>query len=202
MEQTKGRQKRTGWKESRIQELREEALMLGAFRAEIIDAGVIVTDASFRKLCEANACGNYGKNHMCPPNAGDIYVLMEKVKQYDRALVYQTVWNLEDSYDFEGMMEAGKRHNDLMQKLREKTREENLAEPLHLGAGGCRVCEVCAARTQEPCRFPDQAVASLETYGIDVSQLAKASGMRYTNGKDTVTYFGGIFFTLLPKVDG
>lgn len=202
MEQAKATQKQTGWDLRQICRLREEALALGAFRAEIIHTEAIVTDASFRQLCEANACGNYGKNHMCPPNAGDITVLMEKIRQYDRALVYQTVWNLEDSYDFEGMMEAGKRHNDLMQKLREKTREESCPEPLHLGAGGCRVCEVCAARTQEPCRFPDKAVASLETYGIDVSQLAKASGMRYTNGKDTVTYFGGIFFTLLPEADG
>lgn len=41
--------------------LREEALALGAFRAELVKVEDISTDASFRSLCASNACGNYGK---------------------------------------------------------------------------------------------------------------------------------------------
>ena len=63
---------------------------------------------------------------------------------------------------------------------------------LHLGAGGCRVCPVCGRRTGEPCRFPEKAIGSLEAYGVNVSLLAEAAGMRYINGQDTVTYFGAI----------
>ena len=174
--------------------LTELALSLGAFRASVIPVENVETDASFRDLCAANVCGNYGRNWMCPPDAGDIHDLMAELRTYEYMLVYQTVTELEDSYDFEGMMDAGVAHNQLMIKLRDRLNGENLPRVLHLGAGGCRMCEVCAKRTDEPCRHPDLAVASLETYGINVSRLAPAAGMKYINGKDTVTYFGAVLF--------
>ena len=172
------------------------ALSLGAFRATVIPVEDMETDASFRDLCAANVCGNYGRNWMCPPDAGDIHDLMAALRTYSYALVYQTVSELEDSYDFEGMMDAGVAHNRLMVELRRGIDTLALPRVLHLGAGGCRMCEVCAKRTGEACRHPDLAVASLETYGVNVSKLAPAAGMKYINGKDTVTYFGAVLFDL------
>ena len=52
--------------------LREEVLRLGAYRAEFIETERIEADASFRKLCESNACGNYGRSYMCPPDVGEV----------------------------------------------------------------------------------------------------------------------------------
>jgi predicted metal-binding protein len=170
------------------------ALELGAFRAAIIPVEGIETDAGFRDMCAANYCGNYGKNWMCPPDAGDIHELMAELRTYSYAMVYQTVSELEDSFDFEGMMEAGARHNQLMAEIRRRLADAHLSRVLHLGAGGCRMCEVCGKRTGEPCRHPDLAVASLETYGVNVSKLATAAGMKYINGQDTVTYFGAVLF--------
>lgn len=163
------------------------ALSLGAYKAAVIPVSDVETDASFRDMCASNACGNYGKNWMCPPDAGDIHELMDKLRTFSYVLVYQTVTDLEDSYDFEGMMDAGVAHNRLMVELRRKLENFPLARVLHLGAGGCRMCEVCAKRTGEPCRHPEDAVASLETYGVNVSKLAPAAGMKYINDKDTVT---------------
>ena len=176
--------------------LTDLVLSLGAFRASVIPVERIETDASFRDMCAANYCGNYGRNWKCPPDAGDIHELMAELRTYSFALVYQTVSNLEDSFDFEGMMEAGARHNQLMVELRHRLDEESLPRVLHLGAGGCRMCEVCGKRTGEPCRHPDLAVASLETYGVNVSKLATAAGMKYINGQDTVTYFGAVLFDI------
>ena len=161
-----------------------------------LDVSTIELKSEVRDMCAANVCGNYGRNWMCPPDAGDIHDLMAALKTYSYALVYQTVSELEDSYDFEGMMDAGVAHNRLMVELRRGTEGLNLSRVLHLGAGGCRMCEVCAKRTGEPCRHPDLAVASLETYGVNVSRLAPAAGMKYINGKDTVTYFGAVLFDL------
>ena len=174
--------------------LTAHALSLGAYKAAVIPVDAVETDAAFRDMCAANACGNYGRNWMCPPDAGDIHDLMAALRTYSFVLVYQTVSALEDSYDFEGMMEAGVAHNKLMITLRDRMSAENLPRVLHLGAGGCRMCEVCAKRTGEPCRHPDLAVASLETYGINVSKLAVSAGMKYINGRDTVTYFGAALF--------
>lgn len=151
-------------------------------------------DRSFRAMCETNACGNYGKCWMCPPDAGEIDVLMNEAQSYHKALVYQTVGTLEDSYDFEGMMEAARLHNELSRALTQLFATLPLTKKLHLGAGGCHMCAVCAKRTKEPCRHPELALPSLEAYGINVAELAAASGMQYVNGHNTVTYFGALLF--------
>ena len=151
-------------------------------------------EPAFRQACESNACGNYGKCWMCPPDAGPIDELIARAKGFEYALVYQTIGQLEDSYDFEGMMEAAAVHSRVSEALRPVFASAGFSAALHLGAGGCHVCAGCAKKTNEPCRHPDLAMASLETYGVNVSQLAKLCGMKYINGANTVTYFGALFF--------
>ncbi len=171
--------------------LRETALALGAERAEIISVKEIKTDRSFLALCEANSCGNYGGCYMCPPSIGSIDRLIGQLRRYEKALVYQTVSPLADSFDFEGMKAAGDRHNELGQRLWDAADRLGVTA-LHLGAGGCRLCSVCGMRTGRPCRRPERAMPSLEVYGVDVTALSAAAGMRYVNGPDTVTYFGAV----------
>lgn len=173
-----------------------EAISLGAFKASVISAELIETDRVFRDICTSNGCGMYGKCYMCPPDCGDIDELMAELGNYRYVLVYQTVYELEDSFDFEGMVEAKKMFRPIAQRLRDVFSDMGIESVLHLGAGGCGVCRVCAKRTGEPCRFPEKAMPSLEAYGINVSRLAAASGMKYINGQNTVTYFGAVLFTL------
>ncbi len=182
--------------ELNMKAITDRILELGAYRVGVIKVSDIQFDRRFRDLCESNSCGKYGKCWACPPAAGAIDDLISLAKEFESAIVYQTVGTLEDSYDFEGMMEAGKTHNDLSQVLSEEFKDVGFSRTLHLGAGGCRVCEKCSKLTEEPCRFPDKAMKSLETFGIDVSALAKISGMNYINGQDTVTYFGALFYNL------
>ena len=180
---------------STIEKLIKTATSLGAFKANIIDVEDISFDASFRKMCASNYCGNYGKSYQCPPYVGEIDDLIQKVQVFQHVLVYQTISQLEDSYDFEGMMEAGKIHNILTQKLHRYVKENMVnLNFLVLGAGGCRLCKTCAILENAPCRNPEWAVGSLEAYGINVSKLAESAGMNYITGKDTVTYFGAIIF--------
>jgi len=167
---------------------------LGVYRANIIYIKGISLDSSFRDMCVSNVCGMYGKCWMCPPDVGDIDKLMNEVNQYDYALVYQTVTEIEDSFDFEGMIEAKKRTYPTAQKLRKIFSDMHISKALHLGAGGCGVCDVCAKRNDEPCRHPALALPSLEAYGINVSKLASAADMKYINGQNTVTYFGAVLF--------
>ena len=157
---------------------KEKIIALGAKAAAVIAVKDISFDAAFRS----------------PPDIGEIETLIREAKRYFYALVYQTVGFLEDSYDFEGMMEAGRHHNDLAQRVRRLFEEECGQKALHLGAGGCRLCPVCGKKTGEPCRFPDRAMSSLEASGVNVSELVVQCGMRYINGENTVTYFGAVFF--------
>ncbi len=177
-------------------ELSSEAMRLGAYKANVIRADAVSLDRSFRAMCEKNACGIYGKCYMCPPDVGDIDELMREVSNYDYALVYQTVTELEDSFDFEGMTRARKRTYHIVKELRDVFSELKIKKPLHLGVGACGVCETCAKITEEPCRYPELATPSLEAYGVNVSELAKSAGMKYINGQNTVTYFGAVMFSL------
>ncbi len=159
-------------------------------RAELLTVDKIPFDPIFRTYCEANSCGNYGRNWRCPPEEGPIEQLIARAKSFDYAVIYQTVYPLEDSFDFEGMQEAGKLHNQLACTITTLLAGLPMTDRMHLGAGGCRMCEKCAKITNEPCRHPEKSMSSLETYGINVSQLAKVCGMNYINGVNTVTYFG------------
>ncbi len=168
------------------------ALDCGAARAAALPAERIVLNDVFRSVCQSNACGNYGQCYMCPPDAGEIHALMETVRAFTGAVLYQTIHDLEDSFDYEGMTEAGKRHAAVSQALEQALRSLRLPAYLHLSAGGCKVCDVCAKRSSLPCRHPDLAMAGLECYGMDVYQTAVRAGLQYVNGQNTVTYFGMI----------
>lgn len=172
--------------------LRQFILNAGAFRAGTVDVDAIPFEPDFRKMCESNACGMYGKSWMCPPDIGPVEDLIAQAQQFRRALVFQTVSDLEDSYDFEGMMAAGGRMNRLMAAVRQKLDELDIRRRLLLGAGGCRICQRCAKVSDQACRCPEQALSSLEAYGINVSALAPMAGMKYINGPDTVTFFGAV----------
>lgn len=166
------------------------ALACGATHAAALPADGVVLDAAFRDICQSNACGNYGMCYMCPPDVGDIRAMMEAVRAYPSAVLYQTIHALEDSFDYEGMVEAGARHAGVSQALEQKLRGLNLRPYLHLSAGGCKVCDGCAKRESLPCRHPDLAMPSLESYGVDVYHTAQNAGLKYVNGQNTVTYFG------------
>lgn len=172
----------------------KEVIELGAFKANVIEVKDIQFEVRFRDMCASNVCGNYGKCWTCPPDCGEINEMISELSEYKYALVYQTVGQLEDSYDFETMVEVGTEHHERVRKVRELIAEKYSGEVKHLGAGGCRICEVCAKKTDEPCRYPDMALVSLEAYGINVSKLAETAGMKYINGQNTVTYFGAVFF--------
>ena len=51
-------------------------------------------------------------------------------------------------------------------------RERETRGSLRLDAGRCLVCERCARRDEEPCRFPEKLRYSLESLGANVGALA------------------------------
>jgi predicted metal-binding protein len=175
------------------EELIRLALENGAAKAEIISMDWIVTSAEFREACRQNICGLWGRCWMCPPDVGEIEPLMAELRTYQHALWYQTIGELEDSFDFEGMTETKKQHLRISQKIEEKVKPV-LGRHLHLSCGGCGLCERCSRLDDQPCRFPDKAMTSLEAYGVDVYQTTKTTGLKYINGQNTVTYFSAVLF--------
>lgn len=177
------------------QKLIEAALEAGAVKAVIIQGSDIVLSPAFRDICKSNQCGGYGRCWMCPPDIGPIDQLMEQVRAYPKGLWYQSVAKIEDSFDIEGMFAAGQEHALLSQRIQKNVVSVLDEKFLHLSCGGCHLCPTCAKVSGEPCRMPDQALSSLEGYGVDVYQTTKNTPLQYINGPDTVTYFGIVLFT-------
>ena len=173
----------------------QKALAHGATHAQVINVSDIAFHPELLDSCKQNYCGNYGRCWTCPPLVGEVDDLIQDLKHYQYALVFQTISSLEDSFDLEGMNKALKTHHQVVRNLRTYFKGI-LGDNLRiLGAGGCLLCPTCAAVTKEPCRFPNEALASVESHGIYVSKLAETAQMNYINGPNTVTYFGTIFFS-------
>jgi predicted metal-binding protein len=58
-----------------------------------------------------------------------------------------------------------------------------------MGAGACGRCEHCTF-PDKPCRFPDKMTASMEAYGIVVSDVCQSNNLPYYYGNNTLTYTG------------
>ncbi|WP_430937222.1 DUF2284 domain-containing protein [Saccharicrinis sp. 156] len=170
-------------------ELIDICLKHGAFKAHMISVDNISFDERLRDYCEVNQCGYYGKNHACPPHVGGTKDVIEEAKSYNKALVYQTIGNLTDSFDYDGMKNSIKRHSEVSDKIDKKV-TLYFEKHLDLRAGPCKICEECSVIDNDPCKYPDKKRASLEAYCINVSSLAKECNMDYIHGKNTVTYFG------------
>lgn len=165
---------------------------LGANQVDVIPTSSLKFSLEFRSICETNTCGMFKKSWMCPPHVGPAEDLIAEAKTYRAAIVYQTIHPLEDSFDIEGMLTAGEKHNRLARDVQHIVYALTEEPFLQLSAGGCRMCSTCALTEDQPCRFPQEALRSLECYCIDVAQMANACGMNYINGQNTVTFFGAL----------
>lgn len=172
----------------------EIAKEAGFSGAALMAAQDVALSREFRDACAANRCGLYGKCFMCPPDIGDIDELMARVREFSHGLLLQTIAPLEDGYDFEGMQAAGKRHARLTRELWARFSTVLPSDSICLSKGGCGFCKKCAKVTGEPCRSPENALSSLEAYGINVSETVAKTSLKYINGQNTVTYFSLILF--------
>lgn len=143
-----------------------------------------------RKICEENTCRNYGTSWACPPAIGTIEECRNRVNQYSKMLLFSKAYQLEDSFDFEGMLD-GMRNFKQTVDIFQKKLDSIITDYLLLSNEGCGRCAECTY-PDAPCRFPKLLHHSLEGYGFIVNDLAQDAGIRYHNGPDTVTYFGAL----------
>ncbi|MBE7066952.1 MAG: DUF2284 domain-containing protein [Ruminococcaceae bacterium] len=157
-----------------------------------IDAVCVPFTQAVRDACKANICGKYGVCWSCPPGVGEWQELQERFYKYSKAFIYTTCHELEDSFDFEGIVEGQIKHRQLDDYIRQQLVTQGIEFEL-LTVGGCNICEKCTY-PDSPCRFPDKLRIPMEACGIDVVTLSKLCGIHYMNGPDTVTYFSAVFY--------
>jgi predicted metal-binding protein len=160
-----------------------------------IDVNVIRIDQAVRDLCKQNACGQYNRNHMCPPAIKGIEEWKEKICSFKHGVLVSKVYPTAGGYDFKAWFEGIRDFQKTLVGLKEDVEARFPGKRfLLLGAGGCFMCDRCTYPEGKPCRFPEKTFPSLEACGIDVMRLSRDAGVKYNNGKNTITYIGGILF--------
>ena len=174
-----------------MEEMILTAQELGFSHACLIDTSEIPFEPAFRICCEDNLCGQYGANWSCPPECGTTEEMERKIKAYPRALVLQTMWDI-DYDDGPAIKRTKGEHNRRTREL--IARYENRTRGFMVGASGCGLCEVCAIKEGQPCRFPDRMASCMSAYCIYVKKLAERCGMEYDSGPGIVNFFGMYVF--------
>lgn len=164
----------------------------GAYQVGAIPTDQLVVYSEVRDMCKANTCRGYGKTWACPPGVGPIEECLASVQKFDTMLLFSCKYNLEDSFDYEGMMAGMQSFRTLASTLADAI-ADLLPNHLLLANEGCDKCK-CCTYPDAPCRFADRLHPSIEAYGFNVSELAKAANINYINGANTVTYFGALCF--------
>ena len=72
-------------------------------------------------------------------------------------------------------------------------------ECLPLSAGSCTLCRRCTY-PDRPCRFPQRRMASMEAYGLLVSDVCRRSGLGYYYGTGTMTYTSCVLYKTKNEV--
>ncbi|MDC7287218.1 DUF2284 domain-containing protein [Blautia schinkii] len=151
-----------------------------------MDVGTVRLLGDVRRMCESNGCGMYGRNWSCPPACGSLEECEARISGYRRGILVQTVGELEDEFDGEGMMETEARHKDAFVRMHDELKKV-FPKLLSIGAGCCTRCKVCSY-PDAPCRFPEKQFSSMEAYGMLVTQICQDNGMAYYYGPGTIAY--------------
>lgn len=171
-----------------MRDLVREALDFGFSHAGLLDVSTLRPRAEVRDMCAADRCQAYNKSWVCPPACGTLDDNRSVIERYRHGLIVQTTAELEDPFDYDAMMAA-----DALQKQRVADFREHLRPDypglVALANGTCTICETCAY-PGEPCRHPDQAVSSMEAFGLVVSDVCTDNGVGYYYGPNTITYTG------------
>ncbi len=114
-------------------------------QAKDMDAAAVPIDVAVRDMCAQNACGHYGKSWTCPPAIDSLENLRGKLAAFTRFMIVYKVYALEDSFDWEGMVESAKNFQARISRFKKKVAAAANGNPfLVLGAGACKLCAPCS----------------------------------------------------------
>jgi uncharacterized 2Fe-2S/4Fe-4S cluster protein (DUF4445 family)/predicted metal-binding protein len=164
------------------------------FTFAFFDPKDVLFRLEYREKCAMNVCGHYQTSWSCPPAIESAEAMIRRLQSYPKGLVFSKVYPLEDPYDYPSMEHA---LQDIMKHT--LTLDEGLKSgDLHgsyeiLASGSCMICTKCTYPDQ-PCRFPEKMLVSMQALGLDVADLAEKVQMTYYHGPKTITYFVTVFF--------
>ena len=127
----------------------------------LCEEGEVELKPEVRDMCAGGSCQQYAKRWSCPPGCGTLEECNAQVNQYSYGILVQTVGDIEDSFDFEAMMEIQQTHKAHFDQMHKSICDQG-EQVLALGAGCCTRCKECTY-PDAPCRFPDRMVLCIGT---------------------------------------
>jgi len=167
-------------------ELEETAKECGFLHYAQLDISTLEFMQEVRDMCNPGKCRNYNKSWSCPPACGSLEEISERVKKYTTGILVQTVGDLEDSMDWDSIMETGAQHKENFGKMRIILSKKH-PSLLAMGAGECKLCKTCSY-PGEPCRHPDEMEVSMEACGLYVSKVCKDNNLEYNYGPEKIAF--------------
>ena len=168
------------------EELIQKALEIGFSHAGPASVDTLKAMPEVRDMCAVDKCHAYNKTWTCPPGCGSLEECEARMRSYHFGVLCQTTAELEDSMDYEAMME-GEAENKEHSAAFIEFLSEQFEEVLPLCSAGCDLCKTCTY-PDAPCRFPNKARSAMEGYGLLVSKVCQDNGIKYYYGPNTVTY--------------
>ena len=148
-----------------------------------------------RELCGQNLCGAFDNNWGCPPGIGTEDVCLGIIGRYSKAAVIKKRFSDLDFTDKPHIDELAKDHQELCRRFGNLLRREGY-DTLTLADGGCSYCAKCSY-PDSPCRFPDQRVTSVSSYGILMEDYLKSQNIDFSFEDDSMTLYGIILYNPL-----
>jgi len=168
------------------EKLAETAKECGITHYALLDLNTLEFMQEIRDMCNAEQCTSYNKSWSCPPACASLEEMSERVKNYTTGILIQTVGELEDSLDWDNIMETGARHKENFGRMR-TILSRDYPELLAMGAGECKICDTCTY-PDEPCRYPDKMEVSMEACGLFVSKVCKDNNLKYNYGSEKIAF--------------
>ena len=164
---------------------KQQALDLGASKAEIIPADWVCIDERVRLKCSIPLCPNYNQSLFCPPNTPSPDLMRSALSRYTHAVLFcLDVVPAEQFSDRSIQRDAGKGWSRKVFEIVGGVETLAFGYGYYLAMGfaqaSCRkaLCgqEKCLALQGDPCPYPLKARPSMEAVGMDVYGLATRVG--------------------------
>jgi predicted metal-binding protein len=151
------------------------------------------TMSECRKLCAENLCGEYGVTWACPPGVGSEEECLNTVRCFSEAAIIVKKFENVDVNDKPLVDRLGAEHQDVCRKTAIELRHEG-CRATAFADGGCKHCKKCSY-PDSPCKFPDQMVASISSYGIMMDRYMSSQGIEFEFEEGCMTLYGLILYS-------
>ena len=168
------------------EKLAELGAQCGFTHTAQLDISTLVFMQEVRDMWNATQCDRYGTSWSCPPACASLEDLRTRVLEYSHGVLVQTVGEIEDSYDWDAILENGLTHKANFGKMWDVL-ERDYPTVFAMGAGACMLCETCTY-PDNPCRRPERLSASMEACGLLVSKVCTDNGVKYNYGQDKIAF--------------